>query len=80
MDQKQISEKNIYVLIERIGDGPDINGCDTWLCPWSDWQDFLISPLEEVEIGTPFSVKLTVLEMYDEEFQDYCEENSIEWE
>lgn len=72
--------KKFYVLIERIGDGPNINGYDMWLCPWSDLNAFLTPPLEEIEEGVPFTVRLTILNMTDEEHVKYCVDHDIEWD
>lgn len=70
--------KKHYVLIERVGDGPNINGYDIWLCPWADLNDFLTPPLEEIEEGVPFTVSLTILSMTDEEYAKYCADHDIE--
>lgn len=73
-----VEYKKYYVLIERIGAGPNINGYDTWICPWKDLDAFLTPPLEETEEGVPFTVRLTVLSFTDEEYVRYCAEHEIE--
>lgn len=69
-----------YVLMERIGDGPDFDDTDSWLCLWPDHHGFLDAALEQLVAETPFTVKFTILSMTDEEHAAYCDENEIEWE
>ncbi len=69
-----------YVLMERIGDGPDFDDYDSWLCLWSDHHGFLDAALEQLVAGTPFTVKFTIMSMTDEEYDLYCQENEIDVE
>jgi hypothetical protein len=74
-------KKRDYVLMERVGlKGPDLNGFDIWLCPWSDWSGVLTAALEDLPSGTPYTVRITVLNMTDAEREAYCEEHDIEWD
>lgn len=70
--------KRYYVLMERLGKGPSINGYDIWLTTWEQFANELIAPLEELEAGVPWDCRFTVLEMTDEEYEAYCEEHEIE--
>jgi hypothetical protein len=65
-----------YVLIES--NDILVNGFDSWLCPWEDRDAFLTPPLEEMEIGQPWNLTLTVLTMDEEEYAAYFQEHDIE--
>ncbi len=69
-----------YMLMEVIGDGPKIRRCDSWLCPYEDWHDFLEEAFNDMPNQQIANIRFTVMEMDDQEFEDYCVENGVEWE
>ena len=69
-----------YMLMEVIGDGPKINGCDSWLCPYADWPTFLWEAFEDKDAAQIANIRFTFMEMDDVEFEEYCLENGIDWE
>lgn len=74
-------DRKWYVLMELVGDGPQINGCDSWLCPWSDWAGFLECMFESMEDPRQIvNIRFTQLEMTDDELRAYIKQNDIEWD
>lgn len=72
-------KKKTWVLIERVGDGPKLNGhYNTWLAEWPNWDDVVGVALEELEAGKPYDLMFTILEMTDAEYVEYCRENEID--
>ena len=73
--------KKPYMLLEIIGDGPDLRGYDSWLCPYSDWAAVLGETFDSMDDPAQIvNVRFTFFEFSDAELADYCEENGIEWE
>lgn len=69
--------KETYMLMEVIGNGPAINGADSWLCPFEEWQDVLIEAFGDLE--DPATIRFTVMQMDSDELESYCAEHGIEW-
>ena len=72
--------KSWYMLIEVIGDGPKINGRDTWLCFWGDCANVLRKTFESMDEQMIATLRFTQMEMTDSELADWCDENDVEWE
>jgi hypothetical protein len=69
-----------YMLMEVIGDGPRIEGNDSWLCQYSDWPTFLGEAFGDMEPEQIANIRFTFLEMDDIEFEEYCVEHGIDRE
>ena len=71
-----------YMLMEVIGDGPKFEGnADSWLCPYEDWHHFLEEAFAMMDDPAQISnIRFTFMEMDDQEFEEYCVENEIDWE
>ncbi len=70
-----MSEKKAYVLIEG-NKGTRIRGYDSYLCPWDDFISVIEQVMDNKEVA---SITLTDLSLTEEEFEDYCCKNEIEW-
>ena len=75
-------KKKAYVLIEMVASdcdrNPKINGYDIYLTDWQSWGGMLGAALEDISHGKSVTVKLTLLEMTDAEYEEYIEEHEID--
>lgn len=72
--------KEWYVWMELIGDGPKFKGkYDSWLCPWNSYESFLTELLETEEVkDEPPTVRFSLFCFNDEELREFAEQEGLD--
>lgn len=72
--------KQVYVLMQGLGDSLRFRGeYDSYLCPWGDLNHFLSEYLERHDFNDDVTIKFTVMEMDDEDLDEWCRANEVEY-
>ncbi len=74
-----MSESTEYVIIEPEPGSPRFQKCDLYLVPWENFASVFPVWLEDVPVGCPVQVKLTVVRMTVAERDTFCEEYGFAW-
>lgn len=63
-----------YVEMETPLEGPRIHpDADIYTMPWADGLSYVESLIGNLDIGEPMTIKFTLRELTDDEFQEICD-------